>query len=219
MARTPFILLSTFALVLCSATVVAAQDGRRTPGNVRFYGGLGVGFGGESDVEGHVPVFGDVDFDEFFGGDLVATFGVQVGADFVVHRFLALGLEYRFGMFNTERGKDDDVDRSKMFDFAFKPRGRYAFDSIPLELYLTVPVGLTIPRFSDEVVGEDDVDERIGWNLGAGAGATYFFGRRLGVNLEPIWLMHRFKADGPFGVDGTFTTKQFNLLLNAVFAL
>ena len=211
--RTSFFLLATLALALCTPAAVEAQDGRRAPGNVRLYGGPGFGFGGDLDVDVDGPLGGNLQL----GDDLVTTFGFQLGADFVVHRFIAVGFEYRFGAFNTEGGDDNNNDRSKMFDFAFKPRGRYAFDNLPLEIYLTVPVGLTIPRLSSDVPG--DLDERVGWNLGAGGGATYFIGSRFGVNIEPIWLMHRFKVDGPLGVDGTYTTKQFNLLLNAVLAI
>jgi hypothetical protein len=214
MARTKLPLFATLVLALCSTTAVQAQDGRRDPGNVRFFGGLWLGFGGDLELE--VDALGNnLDFD----AELTTTIGGQLGVDFVLHRHVALGLGYRIGAFNTEQGDDDDVDRSKLHDIVLMPRVRYPLAGFPLELYLSVPVGLTIARLSDELPGVDNIDERVGWNLGVGVGATYFVVPQFGVNLEPVWLMHQFKADGPFGVDGTYTAKQFNLLLNLVFAL
>lgn len=181
---------------------------------LRLYGGLWLGFGGEmeSDLDGPLGI-------SFQGDDdLITTVGGQLGLDFVALKYLAFGAEFRFGGFNSETGDDDGLDRSKLIDIDFKPRLRFPARRVPLEIYLTVPIGLTIARLSDDLFPNVDLDEKVGWNLGVGGGITYFVLRRFGLNLEPIWLMHRFKVDVPVDFEADVALRQFSLLFNAVIA-
>jgi hypothetical protein len=166
----------------------------------RLYGGVWLGFGGDAEADG----------DDMFSGDLDTTLGGQVGMDWVTGRWISLGFEARIGAAKWERLRD----RTKLIDLDFKPRFRI-FDTGPFEIYATVPVGLTIPRIAD--LGDDqDYNGKVGWNIGAGAGANLFLTDSFGVNVEPIWLYHKFKVDGPAN---DYALKQFSLMINAVFAL
>jgi hypothetical protein len=144
-------------------------------------------------------------------GDLGKTIGGQAGVDVRVGRWLSLGGEGRVGGFDI--GNYDD--RNRLIDLDFKPR-LYLPLHAPVEIYLTVPVGLTIPRLSDR--DGRGSDENVGWNFGVGPGLNVFLTRSFGLNVEPIWMFHHFGTDGTDGNDKV-TVKQFAILLNGVFAL
>lgn len=177
-----------------------ARDDHYDP--TRIYGGLWLGFGGDIEVEHYGLV-----------GNLGNTIGGQGGVDVVVARYLSLGGEVRVGGFHI--GGFDA--RNRLIDLDFKPRLRLPLDNTPLELYLTVPVGLTIPRLSD-INGGRQVNNNIGWNVGVGGGMNAFVTRNFAFNVEPIWLVHHFGIDGTDG-NGTVKVKQFAILLNAVLAI
>jgi hypothetical protein len=63
-------------------------------------------------------------------------------------------------------------------------------------------------------------DEKLGANLGAVAGATYFFNQYVGANLEVGAHWHWYKATyEENGDEINFTLKQGLIAANAVFAL
>ena len=167
-------------------------------GPLRLNGGLWLGFGGDAEFDG----------DDQFAGDLETTLGGQFGVDAVVLRHLSLGGEARIGASKWIR----TGDRTKLIDLNFKPRLRFPLGRSPLELYFTVPVGITVPRLADGGPGQGTV----GWNLGAGGGLNFWITDSFGLNVEPMWIMHRFKVDADG--DPEYTLKQFSLFLNALIA-
>jgi len=186
-------------LGLSSVALADDFDDRYDRDRTRIYGGLWLGFGGDIEVHGY-----DV-------GDLGKTIGGQGGVDVIVARYLSLGGELRVGGFDV--GNYDD--RSRLIDLDFKPRLRFPLRRTPLELYGTIPIGLTIPRLADiDGVG----DENIGWNVGFGGGLNWFITHNFGLNVEPIYMLHFFGVDGTDGNDDV-TVKQFAILINAVFAI
>ena len=199
MARILAVFLLLGGVLTGSRAWAQEREGGRVDAT-RIYGGLWLGFGGDATWDG----------DGEFAGDLETTVGGQFGVDVVASRYFSLGAEARIG---AVRWKIDD--RSKLVDLDFKPRLRLPLSHLPLEFYVAVPVGLTVPRLAD--FGEEQGDGKVGWNLGAGGGVNLFVTEDFGLNAEPMWLMHRFKVDGPS--DGEFTLKQFALFLNAVIAL
>lgn len=192
---------------------VGDRDGYRD--NVRLYGGLWLGFGGKAEADYRGPL-GIRASDT--NNDQVTTLGGQVGVDVPVLRFLSLGAEARLGAFNSRYLDDRGVDRSKLIDLDFKPRLTLPLRRTPLELYFTVPVGLTIPILADDFGDGNNVDAKVGWNLGIGAGLNVWLTRRFALNLEPNYLMHWFDLDLPVGT-GSVKLQQFTLFFNAVFAL
>lgn len=198
-----------FALLLASASAAAQYPGYSYTyhqRDARLYGGLWLGFAGELDA-GRGDRLGLVGSRE-----LTTSLGGQAGLEFVLLRHVAFGGEVRVGRFNTRGGDAADVDRSWLIDIDFKPRFRVVPPRLPLDIYATLPIGMTIARFAKQL---PDYDEKLGWNIGAGAGLTVFVTHSIGLNVEPIWLMHRFKVETPSG-NVPVTLQQFSLLLNAV---
>jgi hypothetical protein len=192
-------------LIVCSASSrVQARDWDREYNGVdptRLYGGLWLGFGGDAEFDG----------DDQFAGELETTLGGQFGVDVVVLKHLSLGGEARIGASKWIR----TGDRTKLIDLDFKPRLRFPLGRSPFELYFAVPVGVTIPRLADG--GPPGVDGKAGWNLGVGGGVNFWITDFFGLNVEPMWLVHKFKVSSDDG-DNYYTLKQFSLFLNAAFA-
>jgi len=198
------------SLLFCAAMVTyfattnraAAYDDRYYEKPTRIYGGVWLGFGGKIEADG----IGDV-------GNLGRTIGGQAGVDVLLARYFSLGGEVRVGGFKDSKFDD----RNRLIDFDVKPRLRLPIGGAPLELYLAVPIGLTIPRLAD-LNGGNQLDENVGWNVGVGGGINVFVVHGFAFNVEPMWMWHHFGVDGTDG-NGHITVKQFALLLNAVFAI
>lgn len=201
MRKPVWMLICAAALSIFGATSEAAADyDDNDVDDTRIYGGLWLGFGG------------DAEFDENnVDADLGGTLGGQFGFDIVTARYFSLGGEARIGAAKFQ----DTGDRSKIIDLDFKPRLRLPLYRLPIELYAALPVGLTIPRLAD-FANDTNLDGKVGWNIGAAVGANWFITDSFGLNVEPAWLMHRFKVDG---ANNDFTLKQFALFINAVIAL
>ncbi|MFT3927482.1 MAG: hypothetical protein QM778_33420 [Myxococcales bacterium] len=165
----------------------------------RLYGGLWLGFAGHSKYD-----------DTNYRAYGASTVGGQFGIDVVgFYNLISLGAEVRFGAAKSASG-----DRSNLIDIALKPRLRLVpEDNFPLEFYITSPFGITIPRLSDA----NSADANIGWNFGVGGGLNLFLHEKFGINVEPMWLTHRFKVDGPSS--GKLTIQEFALFINAVLAI
>jgi len=179
-------------------------------GPLRFNAGMHLGFGGGARFKIEA---GDVE-DETTG-DLAVTPGLQAGADYVLMDYFSIGGELRLAWV---KGEDAD-DRSTVFDLDVKPKGRYAFSNIPLEVYGTLPLGMSV------IGGNDDAgtDSDVGFNLGFGPGATYFFTDNIGINTEMLGIFRWFSdtADLPVGGEADLKTRlgQFTWFFNAVYAL
>lgn len=183
-------------------------------GSIVLYGGLRIGAGGY------------VDFDPGGSDDLRATIGFQVGAEYILHNYFAIGGEFRLARMRPEDAFDNpyfDDAHFRLFDFVVRPRVRYALENIGLEIYGSLPFGLVAASMPDPWDGS------VGFTLGVGAGATYMFTDVIGLNFEMTWFKHWFDANDaernvpPFGVirpDYDLSTSQFNVVvLNAVFVL
>jgi hypothetical protein len=177
-------------------------------GRLRILGGLHFGGGGEYDID---P--GNVD-----DWDLDPLVGIQAGVDYVLMDYFAIGGELRLTWWKPEDPYRQEIDRSMFFDINVKPRGRYEFRNIPLELYGTLPMGLSIAALNDDML----MDGGAGFNLGFGGGATYFFTSMFGLNAELLGVWHWFDGeieDRLGDIDTDNTTAQCYFFLNAVIAL
>jgi hypothetical protein len=183
-------------------------------GSIVLYGGMRLGAGGKFSAD---PGGSD---------GLRATIGLQVGAEYILHDYFALGGEFRMARMRPKDALDSpywEDAHFRLFDFVVRPRARYAIEKIGLEIYATLPFGLVAASMPDPW------DGGVGFTLGAGAGATYMFTDVIGLNLEMTWLKHWFDANDaernlpPLGIirpDLDLSTSQFNfLILNAVFVL
>lgn len=190
----------------------ASHSNGADPGKLRILGGLHFGGGGEVHVDPEGPGSAEA--------DLRPLVGLQAGVDYVLMEYFALGGELRLTWWKPDDNDlgAGDVGRSMFFDIDVKPRGRYQFRNIPLEVYGTLPMGLSIAAINDDL----NMDGGAGFNLGLGAGATYFFTSRLGVNAEMLGVWHWF--DGEINgvindVDTDNRAAQFYFMINGVFAI
>lgn len=105
-----------------------------SPGPTRVYAGLHLGGIGKSKCSQKGYSEND---------NMASLRGFQGGADVVLHKYFAVGGEYRFTSTQFEDAEKDD-DRVLLVDFALKPRGRYRLPNIPLEVYGTMPFGASV---------------------------------------------------------------------------
>lgn len=175
-------------------------------GPLRLYGGFNLAVGGELQRESDL-------FAVQVSPDLDPTVGLQFGVDYVLHDYFSIGGETRFLFFKT----DGDDGRNLLWDLDVKPRGRYAFTKIPLELYGALPLGLTVAGIDGPTEGG------AGFNVGLLFGANWFFTKNMGINAEIGWQFHRFNVDEVAGVRGVSETDKMNqfvlLCPNFVYAL
>jgi hypothetical protein len=203
-------------------TAVAAQEeggvavdegkggGWLTQGSIAVFAGVHLGMGGNLHIES-----GGFDTDD----DLVATLGMQLGGEYIVHPYFAAGAELRLAGVNTEFFADGDVGRDLLVDLLLRPRGRYVFENIGLEAFVALPFGLSFLNINDDKGG----DGGVGFALGLNTGASYFFTEKWGLSSDLAWLWHWNSAEGTSAagvtIDNTLRYSQFTWFVNAVYAL
>ena len=221
-----------------AAAVVATAETQpvpadSTPGKPRgfrlYLGGL-LGFAGNQAWTFEAEQGGATGSVDASTGQKLA-YGINLGATFFAVPFFDLGAEVRFawakaGEFDDQipalEGESPDTGRTMLVDIDVKPRLRLDLMHGRLELYVALPVGLTIPSRPDE----EDLDTSLGWNLGVGPGLNYFLSSHVGLNLELMFLFHSYSADGTVEADDGSTinakislfTWQPTLLVNLVIA-
>jgi hypothetical protein len=205
-----------------SAQTTTSTESSAAPGAARgplsVYAGFRLGVGGKWKLK---PDGGGADTTD----DLKATPGLQFGADYVIWDYIAVGGELRLGWFNTDTRDDADIGRDTFVDIVVKPRGRYAFSNIPLEVYGMMPLGITFIHTNGDLEDKTNADYSQGpaFNLGIGGGASYFFTDHWGVNAEMAYYMYWFGSDiEAAGVKASASNfvGQFQLFsVNAVYTL
>jgi hypothetical protein len=175
-----------------------------TPGPLRVYGGFSLAVAGDRH-----ETTGDFETSPH----LDPTLGFQGGADYVLHKYFSIGGEMRFLWAKL----DGLADRDFLWDLDVKPRGRYAFDKLPLEVYGALPIGLTVAGISGAAEG------KAGFNVGLVGGATWWFTSHMGVNAEMGWVFHKYGRDVEVvntQIHSDLSMNQFLLLCpNFVYAL
>jgi hypothetical protein len=198
-----------------ASTSAAHARPRGSVGDLRILAGMHFGFGGELDVN----VEDGIGIAARNEPDLDPTVGLQAGVDYVLMDYFAIGGELRLSWWRPESNIapfQADPDRSLFVDIDVKPRGRYVFKNLPLEVYGTLPLGLTIASLNDDI----PMDGGAGFNLGFGGGAIYFFTSRIGVNMEMLGVWHWFDGELQLGnIDTDNRAAQFYWSFNGVFAI
>ncbi len=210
MKRMPGLLAISLAL-LGLAGPAAAQ-------NLRLYGGLRLGLGGEAEF--------DPDDGLTVKDDLLTTLGGQVGCDAVLMEHLALGGELRLAGVNTDGRDDNDYGSDLVIDLVLKPRVRFA-PTATFEIYGMLPFGLTLINTNDDLNSDlVDTSQGPGFNLGPGGGVTYFFADNVGINFEMAYIMYWYgwtQEATAFGrsvkQEADISWGQFTLFANLVLAL
>jgi hypothetical protein len=163
-------------------------------GAFRVYGGLRIGVGGG------FKQLAPNDPDAILTAP--ATPGLQVGAEYLMWRYFALGLETRL---NWARARIGD-ERLMLWDVVLRPRTNYQLPNKPVELYAALPVGLSIANMP-----EDYATGKAGATMGLSGGLNYFFTGSMGLNMEMGWLWHWIR-DEVEGVEEKARFGQWTLL-------
>jgi hypothetical protein len=159
-----------------------------TPGDLRIYAGPRAGFGGG---------FRSSDGKVIYAARV--TPGVAVGADYVLHRFFAVGLETRLDWASL----NENVGYM-FWSLLAKPRVRHQLKAQPIEIYAAVPMGLSLSNAS-----LSNETGKASGAVGISAGANYFFTSHWALNFELGWTWHWHRFDRqvpgngpPQGVNG-----------------
>ena len=189
---------------------VASEPSSRTsgdPGPWRVYAGLRMGVGG---------TITDKDQDSRPYWARVAP-GFDLGADYVVWRYFAVGAETRFDWTAIK-----DSTKFMLWSFSLKPRARHQLKALPLELYAALPFGLSITDPKPE-----GLKSKAGAMLAIAAGASYFLTPHWALTAELGWTWHwmRFEGDRNPPVPGLPLTREYKarfeqmaLAINALYA-
>lgn len=147
------------------------------PGKLRIFLGARIGVGGGFRPKG-----------EEYTWTARPTPGAQLGADYVVWKYFAVGLETRLSWAKQVFAKHEYM----FWDLVLKPRLLYRVKPRPIEIYLAVPGGLSVNKPGDQLVESGSgtfVREKgkLGATVGLMAGASYFFTDHWALNAELGW--------------------------------
>lgn len=137
--------------------------------------------------------------------------GLTVFGEYPVGRYLVPGLQFGFLSIQSDSGDTLNLDRSTYIDISPAIKGRYQFARNHGEVYVSVPVGLTIGVPSSDVEKSQNVETAVGWNAGVLAGANYNVWSRLGIIVELGWQGHGVSHSRTVGGDTMVTVHQFAL--------
>jgi hypothetical protein len=194
-------------LVGVPAAAEAQQDGAE--GMVRIGAFTSFGFGGQVTVRPE-------DADRF-SDDLRMTGGIGILVDGVVMPYFGLGGLIRAAFWEP---RDIHNRRSSAIDFSIMPRARYPFARG--EVYLAVPVGLTVQSVPDWTLGplRAEFETGVGWNLGVLLGGQALVTERIGIFAH---LGGQFRGANHsirgVGSDFNLRTKQFVLEFGVAYHL
>lgn len=177
----------------------AAAAAQPVAGKLRVYGGLRIGVGGGFKPNKPEDEANDVIYTS------PATPGIQAGAEYLIHKYFALGLETRLNWAKPRVAED----RVMLWDLVVRPRTNYQLSGMPMELYMALPFGLSISNWPEEFA-----TGKASATLGLSAGANYFFTSHIGLNVEMGWLWHwlRSEIDAQETVEEAYRVGQWSLL-------
>jgi hypothetical protein len=187
--------LFALALVTClGSSLASAQDydGPRR-GVARDSGHIDIklmlGLGGEVEYDGDV---GPIDYS--VEDDLNLSYGVGVAYLHPLHRYFALGAQVSLLSWIGDAAEDADGDRNLFIDISLLPQGRYAINT-DVELYLSVPLGLTfsVPGDDEVVVAGTtaaEINTAVGFHIGAMLGARFAISDGFGLLAELGYVAH-----------------------------
>jgi hypothetical protein len=141
----------------------------------------------------HMGFGGDVEADGA-RQDLVSTLGVNLRTDFPVAKYILLGPLFQLGAWRPDM--PNPPSRSYYFDIDFFARARIPIttDSTAFQIWLGVPIGLTLSFLSADYEAAFDTFA-FGYNFGFLAGGAVHFSKKFGMFVEAGWMTHRVSHD------------------------
>jgi hypothetical protein len=201
---------SVFCLLVCSALGIGssarAQDRRPALDDPYFGVELALGFAGKVDLAAGSVRLGNTTITANGNGDSNYDAEVAIGGALrymrPLHRYFALGA--RIAVQSWRSDSNADTGRNIAFDLSLLPQGRVPL-SHTIELYLSIPVGLTFDVLNEIDASADipalmtgasvDADPGFGWNLGFMFGSRFAVSRDVGLFAEIGYAVHRVSHD------------------------
>ena len=180
------------------------------------------GFGGE--LDGEIREVDDEDEtsepNELDDADMEMTQGVGAEFAYAVQENVLVGGRLSLNWVNTDELDDQDIDPSRLLNIDVVPRGRLPLSGAPIDLYLAVPVGLTVNFPNDDLdsdffLAETEFGTGVSWNLSVLGGATYWFGSSVGIFAEAGWYHQRVVF--PLETTSNFTDETVEEIYSGVF--
>ncbi len=132
--------------------------------------------------------------------DLEATIGFAPFIEYKLHKYISVGGLFGVNFWLDENMDAGNLDRNTLLDIDALVRVHYPFLKGKMELYVALPVGLTVSIPSDEVedgykAAGQELKTGIGANVSLLAGVAYTVWRQLDLFLELGWVLHYAKHD------------------------
>lgn len=208
--------LILFCALAASSTAIAqdlenSDDGYLAPKLV-------LGLGGEGEIDIETPLGGvDPDF------DLELTYGFGLAYMAPLHEYFALGGQLIVASWQPDYPEPaDDVDRNSYVDLSLVPQLKVAV-SDNVELYASLPLGLTLDFFGENEFGGAEIETGFGFNLALMLGARFAVGDSWGLLGEIGYVYHSFthgtSAGDAEGPDLDISLGQIGLNLGVWFSL
>ena len=168
--------------------------------------------------------------------DNLASLGFMLGADYAVLRYLVVGGRFQFMSWNVEGLDDFDIGRSFALDIDAVVKGRYPFANDRAEVYLAIPIGISILIPSGDLEDKQmlapwgvnvklDYSTTVNWNMAVLVGIQYLFIPNFGVYLEMGAIIRGITLHGEksannqkFERDDEGTQSQFGLNIGMTYA-
>jgi len=174
----------TLVLSLTLAGGAAAAKKSSAVSGLRIGAGPVFGFGGENELE-----YGSSkrDYDE------ETTNGLALRAEYPLGRYVQLGFATTFNWWALEVQDNNNIDRNLYVDLAPSLKLRAPFMGGRGEVFVDVPIGLTIAKLSKEsanalLTGTNSKAETgVGWNAGIMAGASIRVHGRFSIQARLGW--------------------------------
>jgi hypothetical protein len=201
------IALSVFAAVSANAD---PYSGLRVGVNSRF------GFGGDAvnQLQGYTEQEPDAE----------ATTGVGLRLEYPITNFFHLAFGPSFHWSKDEVMDNRKVDRTLHIDISPALKLRTSFHNERGELYIDVPVGLTVTKVSDEEedlrFGQMKADTGLGWNAAVMVGTNYRVHNNVSLQIELGWQGRGGSLDvsqGNTDLEYEYSTHQFALNVGAFY--
>jgi hypothetical protein len=131
--------------------------------------------------------------------DMDATLGFNLRGDVPVYKYLLIGPLIEFGAWRPSVS-GSSPSRNYYLDVDFFLRGRIPIDldSIGLQVWAGIPIGLTLDFLGNDE-GRALEGFGIGWNFGVLVGGAIHFNSKFGMFTEIGWLQHKMSHDASSG--------------------
>lgn len=156
-----------------------------------------LGLGGKAELETETNIGG------FRGSDdMEIGYGLGVAYMHPLHQYFALGGQLALFSWMTESMDTANADRNLLIDLSLVPQLKFAV-SRSVELYASLPLGLTLNSFGEDDYGGAEVTGGLGFNLALMLGVRAALGDSWGLLGEVGYTYHAFthtlEVDVPLG--------------------